>query len=630
MDLEDSDHPNSTKSLLKAQMTKMEKDPMARPERAASVNGAYSEINISVDELPDLLYQASRNLQGSVNDFEKSNDKALDAHTLLQASEISEYNKRTNQADGDTDLGILLSENTRSMITILGDLVLAIIIYGFDIDSAYAIAQAESMAADELAANLKPKANGTFEKPDHQLVESRVKVEKKNLITKIVAENILAKFGEERKLSSLSQADVNEVNTFSPDQKWRLEMELADYEGECEADYEGDMETYQAKVKVAAESKEMLHEQTVEHESKLKHLAYLKAIQLAIRKMSSKLKVTINSVPTFRTRKMSSSVVLRATGITVHNPYENSDSGKSLSGMYQLLYDQFKKWSIKHLTMSLMELFRFRLTAEQTRDKPSAAVDYFTTKQHKWILGKIWEQMTFDYFWVVLLLNSFDPNVAIRDDIVREAMKIIRDYEAELVAQANSEKTLDLRSPTNDHSTVIFNRIADYIKEIMSVRELDLGTKLSATGKIGGGGGGGSGGKMRDINSSNAFAADDAAAATVANTTADIIPPGVIDPRNNRKYDQPVPKASNPSRQPQVWHTLHRRSIPYIAVTTLQAVCDTCFNAAGALSGQFCTSPLTKDGTACYQGKCKSCGYYGHGVRVCLQKKKTDGTPIQG
>ena len=405
----------------------------------------------------------------------------------------------------------------------------------------------------------------------------------------------------------------------------RFAMWVKDAEDEADLDYTEKLAVYKQQISKRNNAVASL----AKYDAQLKvmniYAAYLDGATNLVFTMTSKLTEALNKVSTFRNNCMNSQVVL-ASGATISNPYQSG----SFAGMYRVLE---KRFNMPHL-VSFMHCWLDAFGARTT--SPSKSIDEVLTVVSKFSATmndrNMWDLVTKDTLSIIIVILGLDPKSEIREKVVVKAIELMNEHYAEKINGISSGNNVKPSGHSlvihTEHSTPIFHKLETYMREILQRTSQLKVTSGELKGDSRGGGGGGRG--NRDLNTSQAAFAETANAAqdtrgtgrpqggaAVASNKAPTIPANVINPKNGRLFDNPVPRSDNK----QVWHPVKNVAYKYAAQPTLHDLCDKCWDDQKRLLPGHC-KPI------CFHSQCTICNYLGHSKDSCVQKRTKDGAPI--
>lgn len=319
----------------------------------------------------------------------------------------------------------------------------------------------------------------------------------------------------------------------------------------------------------------------------------LKGYDESNRQIVTKIKAALSKFPNIAS-VLKGTATVRSTREEIPNPFEN----ENLTGIIEILFDRYQKKSFVSFTNSLIDAMNWKLSEEDTLKNPSKGVSEVQQLYATWERKELWNQLTKDLFFSVILIKGMHPSVSFRREVLTETTKYIQQ-----LALADDEF-----SPLKDPSIMpVFKFLCEYITREQDNRKMmtdDDASKLSNNQK-----------KKNDGNTPQHWQkkgtiVEAAALANSQSTTT------TADNSNGKLFSGEV----NKSASIVVKDSAKNRDFPYLAVDKLSKICPKCYPDDGNA-----TSPCERK---CYQNKCVKCGYYGHKMSTCLQSHKITGEKI--
>mmetsp|Transcript_12495 Transcript_12495/g.17090 ORF Transcript_12495/g.17090 Transcript_12495/m.17090 type:complete len:305 (+) Transcript_12495:247-1161(+) len=146
----------------------------------------------------------------------------------------------------------------------------------------------------------------------------------------------------------------------------------------------------------------------------------LKVYDEASRQIVTKLKLALTKFPNIASG-LKGTATMRSTKEEIPNPYEN----ENLSGIIEILYDRYQKKSFVSFTNALIDAMNWRLSEEDTMKNPSKGVSEVQQLYAMWERKDLWNQLTKDQFFSVILMKGLHPSVAFRREVLTETTKYI-------------------------------------------------------------------------------------------------------------------------------------------------------------------------------------------------------------
>ena len=306
-----------------------------------------------------------------------------------------------------------------------------------------------------------------------------------------------------------------------------------------------------------------------------------------------------------------------ATGEEIPNPWEK----QSLCGIACIMHDRFHKRSFVTFNNHLLDAMGFHLSEAETKSSPLKAVAEVQKMMYTWETRDLWAQMSPDYFFSAVLLRSLYPFAPIRQSLLLETQKFLR-----------QQSTAAVPIPASTDKHPLFTFAATYIQNIHDSRTFVSNpnpNKSTPTPPQNPGTNNGGGGRYKPGGLELA-----AAASTTTPAPPASVPPASTAPTNSgpnpyqhegktiytraiRALPGPVLHTANIYFQ----HNANGNPKRYLAVPTVHDICSNCFPVNASATAVPCKPP-------CTSRLCTRCNYYGHNGPWCLQTHTTSGVLV--
>ena len=210
-------------------------------------------------------------------------------------------------------------------------------------------------------------------------------------------------------------------------------------------------QNYVKNAKVLERKKKQLKS---DQEKKLILNIHMQGILSAIGRILTKIK---NAVQTSSRIKgiLEGIIKIEQTGERIHNSFETNN----ISGIYQALYDNYGKANFVTFTNDFLSTMSIAIDQLAAKNDPMKAVQKVELMFATWEVMSYWGYMSKDIFWTGILLNSFPKGAEIREKLIFETNKFIRQKEV-------NERDV------NDSDMPVYDHLRDYIKTIQDSQEL--------------------------------------------------------------------------------------------------------------------------------------------------------------
>jgi len=317
------------------------------------------------------------------------------------------------------------------------------------------------------------------------------------------------------------------------------------------------------------------------------------------------------------------------SGKEIPNPWDS----QSLSGIACLIHERFHKRSFVSFNNHLLDAMGYHLSEADTKQFHMKAVTAVQQMIFHWDSRNLWTQMSPDYFWTAVLIRSLYPGTSIRQDLLHEVQKFLREQQS----------SLDSKPSLNSPTLPLFTFACNHLTTVHESRKFISNTRTPVITN-----------PPNNPAQSHPAAThhyrtrphphlEHAAAASVgsaqssqvqahASSPVSPVPGGGTSIPNPYQQDgktiytkairalaAPVPRTANVYFQ-------HHHNGPlkrYLAVATVHDLCSNCFPppATAPSTSAPCQPP-------CTQRLCNRCNHYGHNGAWCLQTHSTAGVLV--
>lgn len=218
--------------------------------------------------------------------------------------------------------------------------------------------------------------------------------------------------------------------------------------------YLEELASYQDYVKKSKALERKKKQLKTDQEKKLILNIHMQGILSAIGRILTKIK---NAVQTSSRIKgiLEGIIKIEQTGERVHNAFETNN----ISGIYQALYDNYGKANFVTFTNDFLSTMSIAIDQLASKTDPMKAVQKVELMFATWEVMSYWSYMSKDIFWTGILLNSFPKGAEIREKLIFETNKYIRQRE-------NHDRDV------GDGDMPVYDHLRDYIKTIQDSQEL--------------------------------------------------------------------------------------------------------------------------------------------------------------
>jgi hypothetical protein len=386
-----------------------------------------------------------------------------------------------------------------------------------------------------------------------------------------------------------------------------------------------DYDTYQAKLT----AKNAAHVTLREKEQELKRLytfeSVLEAFLAAERQIVSLIQKAVVTHCVSLKSILQGTAHLPFNGKEISNPWDS----QNLSGLACLVHERFHKRSFVTFNNHLLDAMGFNLSEADTRQAHMKAVTAVQQMIFHWDSRNLWTQMSPDYFWTAVLLRSLQPNVPIRQDLLNEVQKFLRQQQS-----TGADQKPSLNTPT----LPLFNCACTYLTSIHDSKKFLSNSRthtsapptssvpptLPYSGHRG---------KYTGLEQAAAASLSSHSTATtpvLANASSPVspVPSGRSPPNNPYQqdgktiYTKAIRALAAPVHRTANVYFQHHHNGPikrYLAVQTVHDICSNCFPSDAATPAPHPCQP------SCTSRLCTRCNYYGHNGAWCLQTHTTSG-----
>ncbi len=123
------------------------------------------------------------------------------------------------------------------------------------------------------------------------------------------------------------------------------------------------------------------------------------------------------------------------------------------------MHDRFHKRSFVTFNNHLLDAMEFHLSEAETKSSPLKAVAEVQKMMYTWKTRDLWAQMSPDYFFSAVLLRSLYPFAPIRQSLLLETQKFLR-----------QQSTAAVPIPASIDKHPLFTFAATYIQNIHDSR----------------------------------------------------------------------------------------------------------------------------------------------------------------
>lgn len=178
----------------------------------------------------------------------------------------------------------------------------------------------------------------------------------------------------------------------------------------------------------------------------------LEGVRGAVTLLTNKVKACV-STPHYEKikRKLQGMVVIEATRATITNPHDNN----ILSGMYQILKNEYFTATLAQFNVSFAELFMNQYTATELLKDPLKAARFVEKGIAEWVAMDFWHFLTPDIFFTNLLLVHL-PSSTLKEKCV----VAVEDFIKKKCAKGST-----LESKLDQSEMPVFKFLEDYIKQ---------------------------------------------------------------------------------------------------------------------------------------------------------------------
>lgn len=132
--------------------------------------------------------------------------------------------------------------------------------------------------------------------------------------------------------------------------------------------------------------------------------------------------------------KLQCRVIIQETGDVVENPYETN----SLTGMLEILKNEYVKANLVQFKHRLLDVLNFRLTKNQMDGNPFYGIQAITQKINVWKSMGLFAYLNEDIFWTVCFLRMYDNTSDIYQKALAHSMEFIYRMENEDIGRSTN------------------------------------------------------------------------------------------------------------------------------------------------------------------------------------------------
>ena len=296
--------------------------------------------------------------------------------------------------------------------------------------------------------------------------------------------------------------------------------------------------------------------------------------------------------------------IISTTKEEIFDPYTNH----SLSGIYQILNDKYKKKSFVVLCNHLLTLLSWQ-QADEDIDNPEKALIKMNTVLSNWTKQDLYSLMTKDIFFSACLIKGLSPKCSLKSTLIIEVIKHINKIES-------SNEDFQLYS-SNNSNMPIYSFVSNLIQVDAESKKLLSHTSLKRQGDP----------PKPPVsppfspNRYNNNGNNRTSNYKVEQASATEVSEQIYDTFSHKPFEKEITKSNN-------IHIKFNNSAkelikkPYLALKTLQLICLKCYP-------EDKSSTFTPCKPKCFGALCERCYLFGHATKLCLQAKDKDGNPIQ-
>ena len=292
--------------------------------------------------------------------------------------------------------------------------------------------------------------------------------------------------------------------------------------------------------------------------------------------------------------------ILSTTKEEIVDPYNNH----SLSGIYQILNDKYKKKSFVTLCNHLLHILSWQQTDDDI-DHPERALVKMNTLLSNWTKQDLYSLMTKDIFFSACLIKGLSPKCSLKNTIIVEVIKHINKLET-------SSEDDQLYNSSNSNMP-IYSFVSNLIQVDAESKKLLSPMKQVGTNPT-----------TKQINNppynpnpnrynnnrNNSYP-------KVEQASVSEVPEQVYENFNLKPFDKEITKSNNIFIK---FNNRLRESIkkPYVALKTASLICPKCYP-------EDKSSTIPPCSNKCFAAQCQRCFLYGHATNLCLQSHDKDG-----
>ena len=281
------------------------------------------------------------------------------------------------------------------------------------------------------------------------------------------------------------------------------------------------------------------------------------------------------------------------TNIT--NPWDNNN----LSGIFHILKNEYHSGSLVSFASLLLNTINYRISTEDSTNDPEAAVRGVETLVETWLGRQAFRRMTMDWFFTVILINSFKPDSEIRTLVTREVNRYMKDHEGQEVSS---------------ESMATLQHAKEIIKSEMQNKK--MGTVGSSERRNNNYSSQNSNWNKQRYHKSSSGSLEEAHLSDTKEDEAHKKLPGSVGNPIQKIYNGPITALQHK----QYYNPTIKggKTFDYIAVTKESEICNKCYGPTADPST--CDKVHVSATGKCYSMKCRTCGLYGHPSNYCQQR----------
>ena len=563
-----------------------------------SINGSLHNSTLDVyspQEITQLLddRHVKSNTVKSIENFSKSFEKQFSNIQFIHENKNNSPNNTSNLIDSIADFGTRVFFYATDLIENQDSILKIIVTNNTNLSLLEQECLERRYLLDEDKSRLEEISRNTPIEPNKQIYDIKARMAIAQYKKKLEEDFRLLHSTDQNPLEPAEFLIQSEEFVQSQSKKFSLEtIDKFDFQ------FAKDYDEYTTNLKLKNNSNQQLTSVQHRHDREVILEIVLQTYNRAIKTILQLIKNIVKSNEHL-TQLLKGITILSTTKEEIFDPYNNH----SLSGIYQILNDKYRKKSFVVLCNHLLTLLSWQQSDEDI-DHPERALIKMNTVLSNWTKQDLYSIMTKDIFFSACLIKGLSPKCTLKNTLIVEVIKHINKIES-------STEDFQLYSSTNSNMP-IYSFVSNLIQVDAESKKLlshsSIKKQVADTTKP----------TSSTIFTPNRYGNNNRNGNyKVEQASASEVPEQVYESFSQKPFEKEITKASNIHIK---FNNNNKELIkkPYLAVKTLQQICPKCYSEDKSSSTVQCKPK-------CFGALCERCFLFGHATRLCLQSNDKDG-----